>query len=328
MDKHSIENYNKIKALFLEKDCILITTYEAFFNTEKINCKSKYKIISKCGHETNVMMTCFKQHGTGIICSKCLKENEKSKENSDYHFNETFGINILKKYINDNILGFLILNEGTNADIVIKPKNIKEDLYLPIQIKTIEKIYKERVYKFTLNKKDYNNMLVILICIQEEKIWIIDDYSNLKKNHSINISKNSKYNRYYTEKNNDLTDILLNHYNTKNYNLSLNKINTPIRPSKQKEMYYKKLREDNLSFINFTYDDVQHQSYDFKINNKYKIQEKVAIINKTQNDMRVNLQKGIGGRKKGPYAFGDNDYYGIISIFIGYQKKFYMNKNI
>ena len=307
--------YNDIKELFLSKECSLITKYEDFINYTVINYKSKYKILSKCGHESIVMLTSFKQHGTGILCKNCIKEkcikNNANKEHN-YHINEAFGINILKKYINNDILEIVLLEEGTHADIAIKPKNIINDLYLTIQIKTTEKKRDNKSYSFTLHNKNYNNMLVMLICLQEEKFWIIDNYSDLKKKYySIYIYEKSKFNKYFIADNNNLNDILINFYNIKNYNLSLNKIDIPLRESKQKEIFYKKIREEKLSFINFTDNEIQQQSYDFKINNKYKVQEKVAIQlkNRNKNGIRVNLQKSTRTKKKNPYYFGENDYY-------------------
>jgi hypothetical protein len=116
------DTYNKIKELFLDKDCTLITTYEEFKDYTKIYSKSKYKILSKCGHESIIILNCFKQHGTGVICSNCLKEknqhNNASKEHN-YHLNEIFGINILKKYIDNEILEIILLEEGCNCLYII-----------------------------------------------------------------------------------------------------------------------------------------------------------------------------------------------------------------
>jgi hypothetical protein len=297
--------YNIMKQNFNTKECELLTTIDEYINN-KMKTIDKYLVKAKCGHIHLVYYHMFLLRESGIICKECLAKT-KSIENKNINFNlsETFGINILKKFIK-NKFELKIMDEGTSADIAIKPKNIKKDLYLPIQIKTTEK-FNYNCYSFGINNQKYKDMLLILICLNEEKIWIINDVENINLKAKLNITKKSKYEKYFITNNLLLNNILLDYYNNFNYNKTYDEINTAITKCVQIEQFYKKLRETNLSsYIKFIYDDLKYQVYDFKINN-YKIQEKTITFDKKKN--KVTLSKSAKKNKSQPYELNDNDYY-------------------
>jgi hypothetical protein len=201
-----------------------------------------------------------------------------------------------------------VLCSGTHSDICIKPIDIKEDLYLPIQIKTTEK-FSHGFYSYSISGRTYENMLLILICLTEDKIWIINDTENINLKGKLNITKKSKYKKYFMKDNNNINKILLKYYNTLNYNNNYDTINLPITLECQLEQKYRKLRENNLTFIEFIYGDLRQQVYDFKIYD-FKIQEKTVTKRKDRkNSMIVTLHKSDGGKKNQPYELNDNDYY-------------------
>ena len=248
----------------------------------------------------------FMSRNSGIICKECIDKKNSELVHTSNNLSKTYGINILKKFIQDDF-EIKINDECVSSDIAIKPKNIKEDLYLPIQIKTTEK-FNYDCYGFVLNSNKYKDMLLILICLNEEKIWIINDIENINLKGKLNITKKSKYEKYFIKNNSLLNNILLDYYNNLNYNKTYEEINTAITKCVQTEQFYKKLRETNLPFIKFIYDDLKYQVYDFKINN-FKIQEKTITKMAKRKYTFILLEKNSKNKKKQPYELGDNDYY-------------------
>ena len=297
--------YNIMKQNFSNKECELLTTLDEYINN-KMKTIDKYLVKAKCGHVHLVYYHMFLSRNSGIICKECIAKKNSELVHTSNNLSETYGINILKKFILDDF-EIKINDECVSSDVAIKPKNIKEDLYLPIQIKTTERINYD-CYGFTINNNKYKNMLLILICLNEEKIWIINDIENINLKGKLNITKKSKYEKYFIKNNSLLNNILLDYYNNLNYNKTYEEINTAITKCVQTEQFYKKLRETNLPFIKFIYDDLKYQVYDFKINN-FKIQEKTITFNKKKKKYIVNLSKRGKNNKLQPYESNDNNYY-------------------
>lgn len=318
-----------------DKNCTMITTLEQF-----LSFKNKYKqisIISSCGHiSNNVFCHVLKNRNTGIICKKCIIQKSKTYNKNNKLFDtlkfESDSFNILFNNCKNIIIKKT--NEGCNSDLIIKPNNIIDDIWLPIQVKSTNSLYKN-FYSFSFTKNKYHNNIIILIYIPDNIIWILDN--NIVVNNSkisIGINK-SKYDIYKVELN-QLDNKLKEFYNNyKNYHQTCNILNRPISLSQQIETKHKNYRENKLPFLLFEYPQQNQIVYDFKINN-FKIQEKVASKKINRNAYTISLFKNNGThngkRCFSCYDIDDNDFYWInipnFKFFILLPQHILIEKNI
>jgi len=307
-------SYENIVDEFNKKQCKLITTkneYEITKNTFKNSFKLNY--IASCGHNHNVFYNVFKSRNTGIICPSC-KKNENGKKRKEQIKNNIISkisnieqefnvINKLKKLLDDN---FFVIKafDGCNVDIIIKPKNILNDEWIGIQVKTTNNI--RLTYSFHIDNI-YKNCLILLYCVEDENIWIIpENIIGAQKKISIGVNK-SKYNIYKVE--NIIEKLIQLYINTNKFSFDL--LNTSKNIYQQREQNFRNYRKEKITFLNFEYDEIEGTVYDFKINN-LKIQEKVASMNKN-NECLFQLCKNDGkiNQKQNQiqYDIGDNDFY-------------------
>ena len=308
-------SYETIKETFEDGGCQLVTTkYEMIKNN--LNANSKYCIIASCGHQIddcNYHMFKSKLRDREKICRDCnnkklavnYKELNKNIDGNCFSLLvEHQSINLLKKYINA-ALELKVSPECCLADIAIRDTSCLENKWLPIQVKSTLKLSTDNGYTFGLKHK--YKMLVIFICIGEEKIWVIDGNSILN-NKCLSIGmKKSKYDRYEVNKN-ELTEKIIQFYNTLAKD-TLENIQTPLTENCKKEQHFRKLRESKLHTIQFEYPEINQCVYDFTVN-KYKIQEKTAYIRKDYKHYKSSVFK-TKERTQAPYDAGDNDFYWI-----------------
>ena len=318
---HTIEEkYNLLSERFANKQYTLITTLEEYTNMTGLY--KKVNIIASCGHKrSDVFIHDFFNKGCGNRCNDCVKKGTRDKFiNKDLTTNEIedLAYNLFK----DNLHDFEVMrtNEGCNVDIIIKLKN--KDLYLPIQLKSIlSPLSTEfnnnntKLYSFNgLIKDKYKNMVILLICIQEKKFWILDN-DDLQTDGKISIGKTSDtYNKYrvditkLNEKFIELYDKNKTWYNTKEYFL------IPTNIYQVREQTYARHREESLKFLTFTKPFIDMQVYDFLIGTR-RVQEKVCSIRKDRPEYRCVLCKSNGIKngkiQKTGYKLGDNDFYWI-----------------
>ena len=306
--------YSDIKEIFENKNCKLDMTEEEF-NEKKRYKTEKYKYIASCGHSNEVWLNVFLNRNTGVKCRNCIitenknKAKEKTKVGTkplldlEYH-----SIMYLKSIISD-YFDIKTTFEGCLADIAIKPKNINDDSWLMIQVKTTYK--PTRGYSFKC-MKSYNNCLLFCLCNSDKKMWLFNYNNDINIQDKISIGlKKSKYDRYEVTKENILENIK-NYYNNMN-KYSFDFIDTPISDCQKLEREYRKYRENKLSFLNFEYPIYQGSVYDFMINN-LKIQEKVGTHVKGKKSILFSLNKnnGMGPNRKRQltsYKKCDNDFY-------------------
>jgi len=195
-----IPTYETISSYFESKNCKLCYTKEEFDNYY-INNKQKLKYITSCGHENSVSWQNFRYINQGINCPKCVNKNtgEKLKEfrvgdNKNSCLQELKCINYFKNLI---IEYYTVekLFDGCKSDIVVKPKNEEQDLWLGIQVKTTNKKTERNQYYFRLNHSKYHDCLLLCICEEDKKMWLIP-YEEVEGLKTIGIAKNSKYNKY------------------------------------------------------------------------------------------------------------------------------------
>lgn len=313
------KSYKDVFDSFKIYNCKLLHDEDEFNNIYK-NADTKLEIIASCGHNYCISYHTFTRK-KNIICHNCiyskLSENNIlacSQNKNNKFYLETYAINLLESLI-CNYFEIKRTFEGCKADIAIKPKNINEDKWIGIQIKsTFNKITKKNNigYNFSICK-EYENIIICCISLQDKKLWIFenDDIKHIKS--VLTIRNNSKYNKFETIKEN-LINILLNKYLTLQL-FTFNELDTPLANKVKLEYEYRKLRESKLNFINFINNEHQGEVFDFKIGNK-KIQEKVSSIKNYKTlSYSFNLHKmnGIknenGKRTRQNYKIGDCDIY-------------------
>jgi hypothetical protein len=331
--------YENITEEFNKRDCKLLTTKEEHLAILKLSKKSNYKLnyIASCGHTHIVFYNVFKSRGTGIICPDCKnkqignnkKEKIKNNEMTKIH-NIEQEFNVIKKIQDFLYNDFDILKafDGCNIDLVFRPKNITEDNWVGIQVKTTG--IRHLTYSFHINKL-YKNCLLLLYCCEDENMWLIPE-NIIGNQQKISIGYNkSKYNIYKVTKDN-IIDKLNKLYNiTSKFNYDT--LNTPNCIYQQRENIFRKYREEKINFIKFDYDNMEGTVYDFKIGN-FKVQEKVTKMN--NNECRFQLCKNNGNKNKKKtliqYNIGDNDFYWLNcdnkKMFFVIPEKILFDKNI
>ena len=290
-------------------------TQEEFDTNYKNNtCKIPYT--ASCGHENSVSYKNFTTLNQGINCPNCVNKNISIKlkefrtgENKNSCLQEFNCINYFKELINEH---FTIIKtfDGCKADIVITKFDEIKDIWLGIQVKTTNKKTERDQYYFRLNNGKYDNCLLLCICDEDKKMWLIP-YEEVNGLKTIGIAKKSKYNKY--EINNEkLIEKLTYYYNLMN-KCTFDILDTPTSNSQKQEYEYRKIRETKLNFIKFKNNELEGLVYDFMIENK-KVQEKVgSVVHDNCNSFSFHLTKHqciINGKcKNQSYQEGDNDLY-------------------
>ena len=280
--------YEKIFNLFKNYNCKILHLKDEFNKIYK-NANSEIMYTASCGHNNTTRVRYF-DGKCGIICPNCvyknrslyLKQRQSGLNKIINNKTETTAINYLTKCI-ENTFDIIKTFESCKSDIIVKPKNNSSNLWLGVQIKSTS-CFNNKCYYFNMKKK-YNEQLIICISNTDNKIWGFEnnDICNINSVLQINISNNSKYNKFAITSN--VEEFILNKYNNKKYLLF------------EKNILLNQLSKTTL--------------IEYNVGNK-KIQEKVGhyVEKKIYNYFDFNLTKSNGrGNKKIPYEIGDNDLY-------------------
>ena len=310
-----IPTYESVVKKFYDKNCVVTMTNDEFIkNYKNNNCKIKYNAC--CGHENNVSYKNFATLNQGINCPKCVNKNTGIKlkesrigENKTNLAQEFKCINYFKELIADYFITIKSF-DGCKADIAIKKFYEFQDLWLGIQVKTTIKKTDREQYYFRLNNGKYEDCLILCICDEDKKMWLIP-YEEVRDLKTIGIAKKSKYNKYEVNKE-DLIEKLNFYYKSIN-KFEFKIIDTPTSKSQQQEQLYRNIRESKINFITFKNNNIEGLVYDFMIGNK-KVQEKVgSITHNNINSYSFTLNKydcRINGKCiQKCYEEGDNDLY-------------------
>jgi hypothetical protein len=317
-----MERYNCVKKIVEENECQLLTSFEEF-ETKRENVLNKSYLyvridfIGICSHKSSAVFTNFKSRGTGKRCKECVKKSTantvKLLQKDSNNITEYESIELIIKYLSP-YYNIKRTNEGCRIDIAIKEKEKEEDEWIPIQVKSTKKIC-HKMYSFRGINKNYEGMLIICVCTDEEKIWIIP-YTDLSlKAPNLNISEYSKYNKYKCD--NIILKEYIDKYKDKYIRQTLDKCMTPISDLQQNEQKYVKKRESIIKFLEFQKPNIQNTPTDFIVNGK-KVQEKVCGYDKQRTSLVVYLASNNGKRENGvrkfrTYKLGENDYYWLHS---------------
>jgi hypothetical protein len=324
----SRSSYENIKAAFENNGCKFLTTQEEYNKvTEKIcPTHAMYKIIAKCGHTVeNANYGTFVYSKSNFLCKTCTLKNVIIKNKNNSKIDNVLASNITEKngitFLESSLKSFNleITKETCTPDILIKPKSVKENMWLPIQLKITNKpVESTEGYSFNI-RKDYKRMLLLLVCLSDKKMWLFDDGNNPStKSKKITIGKEkSKYKKYEINLEN-IDDVMKIWYDSKKYNIPFEIGNSPTTHTATLERKFSDNREKIITFLNFVRPPMNGMVYDFLINNK-KIQEKVCKVIKSKTNSaaiakaggRITSKKGKKMVNKVPYEEGDNDFYWI-----------------
>jgi hypothetical protein len=306
---HNKVSFDKLKSIVEDKLCKLTITEQQFNNTNVGN-KSKIDIISQCGHNSNVQVSNFIHHNTGVLCKKCRYEQFKLKGPNDYHVQESNAIKRVQELCEDRFV-FHKCVEGSLVDFCVKPVDTEDDSWIPFQMKTTKNI-NNRIYSFAL-RKSYTDMYIFAFAVDDEKIWIINSNEiEVKTSLSIGVY-NSIYKKYEVDKTN-LISFLDELYINTMFKNTLDTFDIPICEYSQREQDFFKYRESIFPELEYTYPDIDNRPYDLTINSKYKIQDKVVgKSSKTRKSSKEVKQEDyyyvLLARHSNPYKLGDNSFY-------------------
>jgi hypothetical protein len=296
--------------------CKLLTTkdeYEDMPDFKLLNVKYESPC---CNKIIEMSYTGFRHKKIKNKCYKCIMNDTDFKQKmSEKHSNRDNEFNVPHSTYQE-YLGYLYIKElleknfivkknvhYTETDFIIKPKTTNNDEWLKIQLKTTGHIQRYQ-YKFSINNKNYDNHLLILLSIEDKEMWYFS--GNISKDIK-KISINKKTGIYKT---NEINEDNIIEETTKYYNLLQKFTEENCNMIKHKHSlreyeFYKKRENLNLG-LKFEYPEIEGTVYDLKINN-YKIQDKVyGIVD--NNKYRIYIQKRIRG-KNISYDKGDNDFY-------------------
>lgn len=312
-----MENYNKIKDKCDELGCSLVTTFDEFESRRQhVRIQSYHFVridfIGICGHLSSAVATNLVLRKTGIRCKNCVKGTTKMTLTKNAHNFTTIeygGYKIVEQFLSE-YYEVKRTKEGCKADIAIRKLDDTTDAWIPIQLKVTTQL-SHNMYSFKGFCNGYSNMLIMCVCISEDKIWIIP-YNNLRIKTTLNISVKSKYNNYLVaDKSTIYTHI--DKYVTSYIMMTLSDCMRPTSVLQQREQEYVKKREVHIDFLTYIYPDIQNTATDFFINGK-RIQEKVCGFVTSKSSIHVYLSINNGKDKEGKrtfrtYCLGDNDFY-------------------
>lgn len=151
-------------------------------------------------------------------------------------------------------------------------------------------------------------MIIICTCVQDRKLWIIENEIAKEKNIiAIYEKENTKYHKFKVLLD-DFSNTMLNLYNNSKV-FNIEELNNPLGESGKKEKEYRLLRENKLSYLDFEKPIRNYMTYDFKING-FKVQEKVANVS-SDISYGIRLKKSNSNNKQASYITGDNDFYWV-----------------
>jgi len=307
--RYNCFTYNKYVKLFKDRNCKLLYSLDEFIillNNNDLNIReTTVKYIAQCLHENEMIIHSF-DTGSGNICNTCVKIEQKTRCGDNRSFIiEDKGIVYIKKLFKD-FFEIRLTDDGCLADFAIRNINSKEDLWLPIQLKTTKS--NKYSYIFKLHKNKYINCIILCLCENEEKLWILNG-NEVNETESLHINKSNtcKYSFEEIIKNN-LQNSIVKYYNIMQIK-QFDELNIPISLEVQKEQEFRKYRENKCNFITFEYPDETGAVYDFTINN-LKVQEKTSYIVKSALRTHISRQT-VNGVRMPSYKKNDNQFYWV-----------------
>jgi hypothetical protein len=308
--------YQNVCNEFAKRGCKLLTSQEEYNLIKGI---PKLHYVASCGHEHNVHYNVFLSRGTGVKCPKCVSQDIAKAKNafsyktadgqSFYNAIEDDSVEYITTLLSDTF-DIKRTFEGCLADLAIKPRHVKEDEWMMVQVKTTLK--PRRDYGFKCNSS-YKNCMIFCICQSDKKMWLLNGNDIVSKDKiAIGLYK-SKYDDFQVDSSTIEERIVDYYLHLPSYKFDY--IDTPIGETAKNERAFRQYREKTLQCLSFTYPKRLNLVYDFIINGK-KVQEKIGSIcrgDKICFTIHKNNGTQDGVRKFQQYVLGDNDFYWLNS---------------
>ena len=328
--------YNKLVNIFAKENCKLLTTEEEYKKLIKEKGQSicKFEFIATCGHNNSVTLTNFVSKKSGLLCKNCnnLKMSETLKTNHQNFLTQDEGncygtklendaYHYISELINEEF-NIIKTTEGCLADFLIKPKNIIDDKWVKIQLKSTTGV-NHSLYSFRVTQS-YPDCVMMCVCLKDNKVWAFHYEIIAHLVVKLNIgSKNSKYNKYLVTHETIIETLSEFYSNTVKFKKS--DCLSPISDQQIQEQCYRQMRDSFFDWLVIDYPNRDGTVYDFKINN-FKFQEKVSSLQKGKLSNSVLLYCNYGKNNKSKrqyraYIVGENDFYWI---WMKNTRKFYL----
>jgi len=301
-------SYETLVQEFLNKNCQLKLSSDEFDGIKRLY-KTNFNFIAQCGHYSSASFSNFKYCNNGVICKSCIYQNMSKNHTIINRNNNTLELRSFELLFNllNKFYDIEKTNEGCLADMIVKPKQVQDNKWLKIQLKST-KCLSHNKYSFKMYKKDYKDCIILCMSLNDKKVWMIPN-EKVKHLNSITIGKtNSIYNNFQVDNKNILST--LNKYYETTSLIKIQQSMIPVSLQNCQELAYAKRREEKLSFFKFHKPILDGSVYDF-IMNGFKHQEKVSTFVAKKDYYVVNL--GKHGRKNEYryqyYQINDNDFY-------------------
>lgn len=311
-------NYQRLSEEFEKSQCKLLTTEEEMKILTKTKGLSKVmvKILAICGHENQCVVTNFRARRTGILCKDCRKVKvsqtlkTKYQENIGYsHQIEHDSFLIVTKYLQSHYEIYKT-NEGCKADMIIRPLNSISNDWIAVQLKARTQKSSVGMYSFTGINKNYDDHIIICVCMDENKIWVLP-FDTIKHLKTLNISIKSKYNEYLIDDNNNLHNYVQQLSKSIKF-FTKEEALMPISTWQQQEQIYATIRTKAIPSLQFVLPKVEQGKVDFYVNN-LKVQEKISSLKRGQSHfITISANNGKDKdkcRKYRTYRKGEIDIY-------------------
>lgn len=297
--------YEQVCKLVEDKGCKVTSLKQDYAHT-----KSPLEIQYKCGHKGTTTYNIFSRRSC-YDCKACIHESktedayDHSKMAPTSMLNESNLIQQLDIMFSDTLF-VQKTHEHCKADVMVKPKTVGHDAWLPIQVKTT----KSKACQYTFNlKNDYPDMLVLCVASDAQMYWLFNG-NELCGSKGCTIGKT--HSRYDAHKINfcDLARTLHECYNSKRYNGSnielktSEVLNTPECAASRIEHDHRMKREAVLGrYLNIKYPTIDASRTDCILNG-LSVQDKSAYRRTDLTDVyRVGFDK--------KYRLGENHIYWV-----------------
>ena len=308
--------YEEVKARFEKDGCELLTT-EAEYYDNGMTVYDEYALRMTCGHERK----CSYASWTGCditLCKECtLVRTKANAKQAGGKIDGNARGNVIEyrafvwvRELIEHAFDVKKLREGTLADFLVKPKGVRKNAWLSVQLKSTLQATPKKGYCFSFRQTDYTGMVILCVCVPDEKAWTFrgEDVKNLS---GVGIREKSKYNKAQVDAL-DIPMVLLSHYETIPH-MTYEDANVPVSATHIVEYEHQQLRESRLDgILRFEYPELEGQVFDFMVGT-IKVQEKSGHHCKDVSlpTTYVKLTKHYGDTKRMSYEQGDNDVYWV-----------------
>lgn len=299
----------------------LSTSKEEFYHKRRGNinkCVLQFQC-SRCNvvYERRYQQACGQQP----LCKKCvldkiskqMKANSSLVTSNDVEFDGYKLVeNILLKSMKIDIVR---LTEHTKADFLVKPNSLDTDTWLQVQLKaTMRRCTIGNRYKFSFKGNDYENMLILCVCVEDKKVWFFTTEQVTVK-HTLSISERNSLENANVEHGDIPSKILwyYEHLPKVSYLLA----STPITEQAKQEAIYKEQRRNHIPWFDSLSPNRLATTIDFcYVFNGIVVSVQEKVAHRKRNAYEVHLHhtgpRGLNRKQtKIPYKIGECQFYWI-----------------